>query len=398
MKELTSEAFTRDLYLTGTTETALSQPLTIGVEEEFLLLDPASGSVVPAAEAVRDQLEGPAASRVVFEMARFQLEANSAVHTDLTRLQRDLLEIRTTAAAAAGRAGVRLAACGTALCGNADIPPLVNGRRYRAMYDEFRAVMRGQGVCGCHVHIGIPDREEAIQVSNHVRPWLPVLQAITANSPISDGGDTGYASWRAILMSRWPTAEPPPYFDSAEHYDRLVAGLLTSGAAMNHGMIYWLVRLSHHLPTLEFRTADVCATVEETAMFAGLVRALAATALRDVRAGVPAPQIDHTLLRAACWLSARDGLEGEAMDLFTNRRVPAWHLVRRLVDHVRPSLEESGDWAIVAPALRRLRRRGSGTARQRAAYWQRLHVPDVAAMLVEQTVAVPGVLGTGEVA
>ena len=114
MKELTSEAFTRDLYLTGTTETALSQPLTIGVEEEFLLLDPASGSVVPAAEAVRDQLEGPAASRVVFEMARFQLEANSAVHTDLTRLQRDLLEIRTTAAAAAGRAGVRLAACGAA--------------------------------------------------------------------------------------------------------------------------------------------------------------------------------------------------------------------------------------------------------------------------------------------
>src|SRR3954469_14424678 len=218
--------------------------LTLGVEEEFLLLDPATARVVPLAEEVRRRVTGPVAARLVPEMTRFQLETNSAVHTDLRDLRRDLLEMRAVVAAAARSAGVRLAACGTPLCGNPGLPPLSRCPRYHAIRREFRGLARGQGGCGCHVHVGIGDREEAVQVSNHIRPWLPVLQALACNSPICDALDTGYASWRAMVMSRWPGAEPPPFFQSAPHYEQIVSGLQASGAVLDRGMIYWLVRLS----------------------------------------------------------------------------------------------------------------------------------------------------------
>ncbi|WP_169948969.1 glutamate--cysteine ligase [Microbispora sp. H11081] len=366
--------------------------LTLGVEEEFLLADPRTGRVVPAAREVRERAAGPGADRLVFELTQFQLESNSTVHVSLADLHGDLLALRCAATGAAASAGLGLLACGTPLDGNDGVPPLSPCPRYHAMHREFGAVMRGQGVCGCHVHVGIGDREEAVRVSNHLRPWLPVLQALAANSPIADGGDTGYASWRALMMGRWPSAQPPPFFRSLRHYESLVDGMLAGGSIMDRGMIYWLVRLSEHVPTLEIRAADVCPTAGEAVMLAGLVRGLAETALRDVRAGVPAPDVEDTLLRAAYWRAARDGVDGEALDLFAGAgvhgsRVPAWRLVDRLLEHVRPVLEENGDWAPLTLQLDRVRHSGSGAARQRAAYAGHGRLSEVAELLMRQTVA-----------
>lgn len=367
--------------------TVESATLTLGVEEEFLLVDPRSGRVVPAAREIRGRAAGPGADRLVFELTQFQLESNSAVHTTLRDLHGDLLEMRHAAAAAAASVGLGLVACGAPLDGNAGVPPLSSCPRYHAMLREFGAVMDGQGVCGCHIHVGIADREEAVRVSNHLRPWLPVLQALTANSPIADGRDTGYASWRALVMGRWPSTQPPPYFRSLRHYESLVDGMLAGGTIMDRGMIYWLVRLSDHVPTLEIRAADVCPTAGEAVLLAGLVRGLAETALRQVRAGVPAPEVEDTLLRAAYWRAARDGVDGEALDPLAGARVPAWRLVDRLLEHVRPVLEENGDWTPLTLQLDRLRHSGSGAARQRAAHARSGRLGDVIEMLMAQTVA-----------
>ncbi len=367
-----------------------SATLTIGVEEEFLLADPRTGRVVPAAREIRERAAGPGADRLVFELTQFQLESNSAVHTTLRDLHEDLLEMRRAAARAAESMGLALIASGTALDGNAGVPPLSSCPRYEAMLREFGAIMDRQGVCGCHIHVGIADREEAVRVSNHLRPWLPVLQALAANSPIADGRDTGYASWRALMMGRWPSAEPPPFFRSADHYESLVAGMLAGGTILDRGMIYWLVRPSDHVPTLEIRAADVCPTAGETVLLAGLVRGLAETALRQVRAGVPAPDVEDTLLRAAYWKAAHDGVDGEALDLLAGSGVsgaPAWRLVDRLLEHVRPVLEENGDWTPLTDQIERVRRSGSGAARQRAAYARRGRLADVAELLTAQTVA-----------
>ncbi|WP_229690789.1 carboxylate-amine ligase, partial [Sphaerisporangium melleum] len=221
-------------------------PLTVGVEEEFLLIDPRSGRPRPAAGQVLRRIGGASSCQIVPELTRCQVETNSGVHTDLRELARDLLRTRELAAATAREEGAGLAACGTGLAECGGMPPLSPSPRYWRMYGEFRTLLYGQGVCGCHVHIGVADREEAVQVSNQVRPWLPLLQALTVNSPINDGRDTGYASWRAMLWARWPTAGPPPFFSSARHYDDLLDGLRATGAMLDRGMVYWLIRLSHH--------------------------------------------------------------------------------------------------------------------------------------------------------
>ncbi len=115
-------------------------------------------------------------------------------------------------------------------------------------------------------------RATAVQVSNHLRPWLPSLLALSANSPIHRGVDTGYASWRSILWSHWPSAGPPPYFSSLEEYDRTVAAMLECGSILDKAMVYWDVRPSTNFPTVEVRVSDVPATVDETVLMATVVR------------------------------------------------------------------------------------------------------------------------------
>ncbi|MFC4056824.1 glutamate--cysteine ligase [Planomonospora corallina] len=365
--------------------TVSPRELTVGVEEEFLVVDPETGRTAPVADAVRRRITVPVTARVQPELMRFQIETNSLVHTDLEELRRDLTELRTAAATAAEGAGARLAASGTALLDSPGPPQLSPSPRYQRMYRQYGGILRGQGVCGCHVHIGIPDRHEAVQVSNHLRPWLPVLQALMSNSPIAGGVDTGHASWRVVRWTRWPSAGPPPFFSSPEHYDALVDALYATGAIMDRAMVYWYVRPSHHLPTLEFRGADACATLDEAVALAALVRALCAVSLADVRQGRPAPAVDQTLLNVAYWRAAHDGLEGNGFDLLSGRRRPAWKLVGGLLQRARPALEESGDLPFVTEVLNRLRATGSGAARQRAAYRRRHDLHDVVRLLVEQT-------------
>ena len=154
-----------------------------------------------------------------------------------------------------------------------------------------------QGICGCHVHVEVPDRESAIAVSNRLRPWLPLLLALAANSAIYRNADTGYASWRSVLWARWPSAGPPPHLDSAAHYDAVVAMMLESGAMLDDRMVYWDVRPSSKFPTLEVRVADVPATAAETVLMATLVRASVMTALAAHGRGEPVPRIDDHAAR-----------------------------------------------------------------------------------------------------
>jgi carboxylate-amine ligase len=205
-----------------------------------------------------------------------------------------------------------------------------------------------------------------LQILNHLRPWLPIFQAATANSPLFAGHDTGYASWRSMQWERWPTVGPTPYLKSHEHYEQLVADLIASGAMLDEGMLYWYARLSARYPTVEIRMGDVCPTLDDALLLAALARALVATLLDDVRAGRPAPDVAQPLVAAAHWRAAHDGLEGLNIDMATREARPAWRLMRQLFDYVRPQLDRHGDLEMATVLLGRLRARGSGAARQRA--------------------------------
>ncbi|MGW6693879.1 carboxylate-amine ligase [Rhodococcus sp. NPDC054953] len=337
----------------------------IGVEEEFLLVDPATGQPLLCNErvAAAARAEGVA---LQLELSQCQVETNTPVCWTSRVLREQLLALRSQVAAVALREGCRLIATGAPILGPWRLP-ISSSERYRNMQDRFGILAVEQGVCGCHVHVDVPDRETAVQVCNHVRPWLPTVLALAANSSVHRGLDSGYASWRSILWSRWPASGPPPLFRSVEHYNALVDTMVDSGLLMDERMVYWDIRPSCHLPTVEIRVADVQGTVDETVLLATMIRALVMAASRAVGAGVPAPAVPLETLRAATWIAARDGLAGRAIDPGVGNPTSARAMLTRLVGMVRDELEELGEYDRVRDQLHRQLDAGNGADWQRRA-------------------------------
>ncbi|PWK82146.1 carboxylate-amine ligase [Lentzea atacamensis] len=340
---------------------------TVGVEEEFLLVDPVTGVAVNRAGDV------VAAARDLFgleldhELTGSQVETNTAVCTDVEQVRRELLRTRSVVARAARAAGCRAIAVGAPPLGDMT-GVITDDLRYRRIARAFGALAEQQLICGCHVHVAVPDRETAVQVCNHLRPWLPLLGAITANSPFSRGADTGFASWRQMVWSRWPVSGPPPYFTSWQHYQAVSDTLLDAETALDQGMIYWDVRPSAHLPTVEVRVADVAASVDDAVLLAALARALATKAVAEVERGVLAVPVPVETLRQVSWRAAKDGLTGSTLDVLSGRKLPVRQQLIALVRELTPVLDANGDLALVERGLRVLDRDGCGADRQRRAF------------------------------
>ena len=350
--------------------------LTLGVEEEYLLVDAVEPRAVEAVEEVFDHVPDSLRDSVQHEYQRCQIEVASPPQLDLSALRTALQDLRAGVADAAEQAGVRLLAMGTGPAAGPHIR-VVDKPRYHRMRERFGDLSPGAGMCGMHVHVSIPDDETGVQILNHLRPWLPIFQAATTNSPLFEGRDTSYASWRSMMWERWPTVGPSPYLESFEHYQTMIADLEASGAALDEGMLYWYARLSANYPTVEIRMGDVTPTPDDAVLLAALARALVATLLRQVQDEIPAPDVPHPLLMAAHWRAAHDGLEGVNIDMATREPRPAWRLMRQLFDYVRPELERHGDLETATVLMGRLRAHGTGAARQRAVLSQGGSVADV---------------------
>ncbi|MDT5279578.1 MAG: glutamate---cysteine ligase / carboxylate-amine ligase [Mycobacterium sp.] len=374
-------------YPTGRSNVfAMASHPTYGVEEEFLLADPTTGEPV----AVNKAVAGHAAEsgvKLQLELTSCQIETTSDVVSSSEELREQLTRLRRTAAEGAEASGAQLLAVALPPAVPHEFP-ITDTPRYREIAEKFGMLAHEQGICGCHVHVAVPSREVAVRVSNRLRPWLPLFLALSANSAIYRNTDTGYASFRSILWARLPNAGPPPQFDSIDEYDAAVEMLHEAGVVLDDGMVYWDVRPSAKFPTVEVRAADVPATVAETVLLATLIRASVMTALDDERRGEPTPPLTLHALKAAYWRSARDGLDGQAIDLLESHApVPARKVLERMVDHVRPALEAVGDYDMVKDELARIEYEGNGAMRQRRAWHRRHDVKDVIAELAAATLS-----------
>ncbi|OSC36599.1 glutamate--cysteine ligase [Mycobacterium decipiens] len=357
---------------------------TVGVEEEFLLVDPRTGEPAPRNTAVAAEAERRGVA-LQLELSSCQVETTSSVTTTSAQLGEELARMRRIAAQAAEAGGLRLLALGLPPATPHEFPVTATPR-YRRIGAQFGMIAHEQGICGCHVHVRVPDRAAAIEVSNWLRPWLPSLLALSANSRLYRNADSGYASWRSVLWTRWPTAGAPPFFSSIEEYDRAVRMLLDAGVILDPNMIYWDVRPSANFPTVEVRVADVPATVAETVLLATLIRAAVMTAL-DARGDVVG-HLPPGALRAAYWKAAHDGLSGCALDLVDGRgAVPAGEQLRSLVRRVRPALDALGEYDRVVDELDRIAMQGNGAMRQLRAWRKRGEMRDVIAAAAAATLS-----------
>ncbi|MDF2706478.1 MAG: hypothetical protein K0R62_2130 [Nonomuraea muscovyensis] len=356
-------------------------PSAMGVEEEFHLVDTRTRRLVPGSEALLDLLPKDCFTK---ELHCSTVESNSRPCLCLGELGRELCALRETVIGRAAELGLGVVAAGSVPLADVGQVRISPGPRYARMLRDYQHLTREQLICGTHVHVELADRDLAILVAHRLAPWAPPLLALSASSPYWLGADTGYASYRTMVWRRWPTAGPMAGYDSAAAYERMIAGLIRSGVIGDPGMIYFDIRPSAHVPTVELRICDSCPRVDDIVLVAGLFRALVSRELESV-GREPRRDVCLEAVRAATWQAARAGLEGDLVDPVRGVPDRACRVIGRMVDGVRPQLEESGDWALVSGLARDALRRGSSARRQRQAYTRRGRLADVVDLLLAET-------------
>lgn len=336
-----------------------------GVEEEFLLLDRATGQPRDGAEAL---IRAVPELRCEHEFFHSQVETATSVCTNADTALEELSTFRLRAAAAAAEQGLVLAGTGLPPVGGSQPGKVVAKQRYLDIDRTMRGMVSRYYSTGTHVHVEVPSRDAGVEVFARIAAWSPVLVALTANSPIWLGNDSGYASWRYLSIQQWPSSGYPPYFSSASDYDRVVTDLVRAGALLDPALVNWSIRLSDKFPTIELRTADSQLESRDAVAFALIVRALVARALRECEAGEPFERAQPDVLRGAHWIAARNGLDTDLVHPFLGEPAPAAETVNALLDYVSGELDDAGDLATVERFLER-RRQDFGPAQRQRQTW-----------------------------
>lgn len=338
----------------------------LGIEEEFLLVD--QESLFPVAPTKQQtaalQQISVAGGAATLEWLRCQIEHTSAVLTDTQTATKALLAFRKKLATVAHQFHIAVVPVGAA--------PRIDGRgatisdaeRYRQLAELAPGIAADQYINGMHVHVTIPDSEAGVQALNGLRPWLPLLTALSANSPFWQGRDSGFASWRTIHYRRWMVSGMPPHFQDFDDYASRVEALLASDVVTDHAGLCWLARLSNHHPTIEVRACDVQLQVSDAVVLAALIRGLVRAAIEQP----PRAQPQVELLDVSLWQAARFGLAGRLLDPFSGTPYPAAELVWKAFQHALPYLAAFGDDELVRDGLELFLTQGTGATRQRTVY------------------------------
>jgi len=362
----------------------------IGIEEEFMLVDPETGRLKPVAGKLLQVHEELAAQgrtepdEDIVDQEAFlqQIETATAPCTGLDELGADIVRARRAAGVAAEKAGAAAVAVPVPVLAAEDAQ-VTPKQRHQQIFDEYGETSRQSLVCGMHVHVDVDGEDEAVRVLDGIRPWLQILLAISANSPYYHGRDTTFASWRSQVWGRWPSAGPAEPFGSVTQYKQTIEKIIEWGAAVDDGMLYLDTRIAASLPTIEIRVADVCTEVEDVVLVAALARALVQTAAVES----DSREWRSDLLRSSTWRAARFGLSSTLVNPHTWELAPARAVVDALRSHCEGALRDAGDWEWTADAFDRLMARGPGSARQRAAFEATGSVDGVVADLVRRTAA-----------
>jgi carboxylate-amine ligase len=315
--------------------------LTIGIEEEYQIIDPETGQLTSYIQEILEQgrdevLEG----RIKPEFLQSQVEVGSRICNDIHEARKELFRLRGTVCGIAAKKGRRVAAAGTHPFSQWVEQLRSAGERYTKHEDDMRDVARQMLVFGMHVHIGIEDPELRIDVMNQARYFMPHILALSTSSPFWHGRETGLKSYRTIVLGNLPRAGLPPSFTSWAEYQRFIDVLVETNCIDEPTKIWWDIRPHPKFPTLEFRFADICTRVDEAICVAALIQAIVAKLIKLRRGNVRWREYRRNLITENKWRAVRSGIDGLLIDFGTRKELPARALIRELLEWIDDVVDE----------------------------------------------------------
>ena len=338
---------------------------TLGIEEELMILDERTLGLSNSIEEILESYEG--GGDVKPELMESVLEIAVGPHRDTREAGEALRALRRAVAEAAGRRGLRIGSSGTHPTALWEDQRISARERYRDLVDSLRFVARQEIIFGLHVHVGIDDPEKAIHVANGMRVHVPVLLALSANSPFWRSDRTGLFSTRMPIFRAFPRVGIPPFYDGWEDYERRIGFMVDAKVMEDYTWLWYDVRPHPNLGTVEVRAMDAQTRVEHTLGLAALIQAMVKELAEHFEAGKRLGHFPHEMLDENKWLAARHGLEGELVDLPERRLVGSKALARRLYDRLREHAQDLGS-ADELEGIVDLLDGGNGARRQQLVY------------------------------
>jgi carboxylate-amine ligase len=338
---------------------------TLGVEEELMILDGKTFALANEIDAIVEAYAGD--GEVKPELLQSVLEIATPPCRDVAEAGAHLRRLRREVADAAAMKGLAIGSAGTHPFALWEDQRVSADPRYRELIAALRFIARQEIIFGLHVHVGMDDPEKAVHVANGMRVHVPILQALSANSPYWRGDDSGLASARMPIFRAFPRVGIPPYYKDWADYERRIGFMVDAGVMADPTYLWYDVRPHSKFGTVEVRAMDAQTHVEHTIALTALIQAMAKELSEHFEAGEQLSDYPYEMLDENKWLAARHGLDGELVDLPDRRMVPTKELARRLYDRLREHAQELGAESELEGILDLLEK-GTGATRQRVVY------------------------------
>jgi len=362
-------------------------PYTLGVEEEYMLLDAGTFDLVQHIDTVLAAVSGhELETRINPELMQSVLEVATPVCRTPADVEAQLRRIRAYVCDVAREQGMRVGSAGTHPFSLFERQRITARDRYRKLVDQLQYVARRELIFGMHVHVAVDDPEKAIQVVNGLVAHLPHLLAMSASSPFWRGEPTGLTSSRQMVFAAFPRSGPPPRFKDYADYAAVVGQLEKTGCIADYTHIWWDIRLHPRLGTIEIRICDATTRLEDVVALTAYCQALVKHYCERHERGEEIPSYHRILTTENKWLAARYGLEAPLMDLATGRRnrVPVAQLIRRALKEIEPHARELGSDRELE-GVREILARGNGSDRQLRVFNANRDIVEVVREIADET-------------
>ena len=364
-----------------------SDPYTLGVEEEYMLLDRETLDLVQHVEAVLAATAGHELEEQVNpELMQSVLEIATPICRTPAEVELELRKLRAYVTGLAAERDLRVGSAGTHPFSLFERQRITARDRYRHLVDQLQYVARRELIFGLHIHVAVDDAEKAVQIVNGLLAHLSQLLALSASSPFWRGELTGLASSRQMVFAAFPRSGPPPRFRDYSDYAEVVGQLEKTGCIKDYTHIWWDIRLHPRLGTVEIRICDATTRLEDVVALTAYCQALVKHYCEQHERGERIPSYHRILTSENKWLAARYGLEAPVMDLATGRRnrVPVSQLVRRTLRDVEPHARELGCEEELE-GIEEILRKGNGADRQRRIWNANRDVVEVVREIADAT-------------